>query len=161
VRGKQRQQRNHRDGGHVLEQQDAKARPANRRLHQPALLQNRNHHRRRRQGQREAGGNPDAPVHPESDESESQQYRAKQNLGTAVAKDRSPQVPEFSNVHLDADDEHHQHDAELGNMQHGIDIRDEPERGGTDEHPGDQIAEDGTEPEPDGERHHHKGRCEE
>ncbi len=82
-------------------------------------------------------------------------------LQRAAAEHRPAHRPEALRLELEPDDEQHQHDAELGEVQDRLDVVDEPQAPGSDRDAGDQIARAPT-PSPSalGERHaqHRRGQ---
>src|SRR2546430_656737 len=70
------------------------------------------------------------------------------DLHAAEAEDRAPQRPDALRVELQADEKQQEHDAELGELQHGLRVRDEAQAPGPDRHAGDQVAEHRPQAEP-------------
>ncbi|MCY1238940.1 hypothetical protein D9M72_517010 [compost metagenome] len=91
--GKQGQQRDHRDGGNVLEQQDAEAGGAGRRAEQVALGQRRQRDRGGRQRQAQAGDQRHLPRRTRQCGRPADHQRAGGKLGATVAEDAPPQGP--------------------------------------------------------------------
>jgi hypothetical protein len=84
------------------------------------------------------------------------------DLEAAQAEDRAPQAPELRGLELEADQEQHHHDAELGEVQHVLALlaADEREAERSDRDPGDQVAEHRSEAAALRDRDRDHGRCE-
>ncbi len=78
---------------------------------------------------------------------EGQREPGHEHLGGAEAEDGPAQDPQPAGLELEADDEEQEHDAELGEVQDVVDVGDEPQAPGSDQHAGGEVAEHGAEAE--------------
>ncbi len=84
---------------------------------------------------------------PNASAREREQQRRAEQLHAAPAEDGLPQRPEALRLELEADQEEHQHDAELGDLQHVLGPRDELQPPRADQDAGAEVADDRTEAE--------------
>ena len=88
-----------------------------------------------------------AECHPDR----AQDDRGQEYLRAAESEHRRAERPQPDRLEFQADDEQQQHDAELGDMEHGLDLIervDEAEAPGSDQNASKQIAKDGTDTQP-------------
>jgi hypothetical protein len=100
------------------------------------------------------------PGQAEQDRGERQAKADDAELCRAEAEDRRPHGPEQSGAHFEADEEQQDDDAEFGEAHDIGLIADEVQGEGTDRGTGDEIAEDGAEARPLGDRHRDDARGE-
>ncbi|EEF23197.1 conserved hypothetical protein, partial [Ricinus communis] len=155
--GQQRHQRDHRDGGDVLQQQDRETGRAGRAGQQLALAQRGQHDGGGRQRQAEPGHQRDFPVDAKADAYAGQHRADHQHLGAAPAENRPAQVPQLFRLQLKANQEQHQHDTEFGDAQHVLDIADQLQPPRADDGAGDQVAEHCAHADALGQRHQQHG----
>jgi hypothetical protein len=161
-RGEQREEREHRDDGDVLEEQHGERALPRRRAELPLLGERLQHDRRGRQGERHPHGERRLPAQPGQRGERGERRGGERHLQPAEAEDGPTQPPEAPGLELEADDEEHHHDAELGDVQHAGALgggAEEAEPRRADDDAGDEIAEHRAEPEASGEGHGaHGGR---
>ena len=87
--------------------------------------------------------------------------RAAQHLGRAPAEDGPPEGPQTLRLQLQADEEEHQHHAELGEMQHRLWVAHKAQGLRPQQEAGGQVADDGAEPQGLRQRHDEDGGAEE
>ena len=115
-----RQQRNRRD---VLEQQHRERAAPHRRGEQVALVHRLHRDRGRRQREREPGDDRRLPAAgPQREAARGEHGAAQRELQRAAAEHRAAHRPEPLRLELEPDDEQHQHDAELGEVQDRLDV---------------------------------------
>jgi hypothetical protein len=155
----QREHREDRDDGDVLEQQHRERGLAAAGLELAALGQRRQHDRRRRHRHDQPDRERRAPRHAERQRAGGDHRGRRRDLQPAEAEDRSAQPPQERRLQLEADHEQHHHDAELGEVHDVLALAaDRAEHVGADQHAGHQVAQHRAQPEPLGDRHaHHRG----
>jgi hypothetical protein len=130
----------------VLEQQDAEHRAAVLGVELSPFGQQLQYQRRGGHGQAEADDQRRLPGFTESEfRRESDDQHGAGHLGQPQAEDRPAQHPQSRRLQFEADHEHQEYDAELGDVQRGVDAADEPEAGRSDDHAGSEIAQNRTE----------------
>ena len=154
--GDERDQRNR---GEVLEQQDAERRPARRRVELLAVAHRLGGDRSGREREREAADERGLPVHAPGEERGHEDHAARGELDRAAAEEGAAHAGEPARLELEADHEEHQHDAELGEVLRGGNVADEVQPPRADQSAGREVAEDRADAEARGERHaDHRGR---
>ena len=156
-KGQQGEDRNRR---HVLQQRDAEDAFARGRGQHVALGENAQADRRRRHRQAEPGDDGDVPVDAEGQRPEPEQQGRAEQLHVAPAEDGLAQRPEALRLELEADQEQHQDDAELGELQHLVGAGDELQAPGADQDAREQVADDRAEAEKARHRHGQHRRAE-
>ncbi len=159
--GQNRDQRQRRDHRHILEQQYREAElPPFVAVH--ALLAHQlQRHGGGRHRQADAADHRRLPGEVRQVQQRAQHRRGDQHLAGAGAEDRTPQLPQLAGVQLQADDEHQEHHAQLGEVQDLVDVANEAQSPGADSDAGDQIAQHRADPQATGDRHrHHRGEQE-
>ena len=143
----QRQEGEQRDDRQVLEQQHAERGLAHGALSQALLLQVLQHDGRGRQRQDQAHGQRHAPVGAQDQGDGAYNSGARQHLRGAQTEDRRAHFPQQRRPHLQSDQEQQDHHAELGEGHHVGLVAHKGQREGAHQHAGDQVAEDGTQPQ--------------
>jgi hypothetical protein len=143
----ERHQGEDRDRGDVLQQRDAEDAFARGRRHHVAFGENAQGDRRRRHRQADRRHHGQAPVDAARERAESEQQRRAEQLDAAPAEDRLPQRPQPLRLELEADQEQHQDDAELGDLQHLVGARHELQPPRADQDARAEVADDRAEAE--------------
>jgi hypothetical protein len=151
-------QRQHGDGGDVLEQQDGKRRFAAAGAQLVALAQRLQRNGGGRQRQPQAAHQRHAPGKSGQQGGGAQQQGAAQDLRTPQSKDRPAQAPQACGLQLQADEKQHQHHAKFGEMQDVLHIAHPAKTPGPDGNAGRQVANDGAQPQSARHRHGEHGR---
>ena len=137
-----------RDHGQVLEQQHRERGLAARGRQQVLLGEGGQADGGRGHRESHPGDRADGERQPERDADAGDRRDGRHDLHAAEAEDRAPQRPDALRVELQADEKQQEHDAELGELQHGLRVRDEAQAPGPDRHAGDQVAEHRPQAEP-------------
>lgn len=140
------------------EQQDRKARPATLGPQKTPLGQHLENDRRRRQRQDYPPGDRGVPRKAKREADGRQQGHGKHDLQTAQPDQPVAQTPERARLHLQPDQEQHEHNSVLGILLHMYGFRSDQAERGPDRHASDQIAEHRSKPQPLAQRHEEKGR---
>ncbi len=154
VRCQQREHREHRDHRDVLEQEHGKrALPASR-LEQALLAERLQHDGGRRHREREANRERRLPPEPRRHRGTAKRDGRSGDLEGAQPEDRPSQPPQEGRLELEADDEQHHDDAELGEVHDVLPVSaEQPEAEGSDRDAREQVPEHRAEAPPRGERH--------
>ena len=139
--GEERDERQHRDDGDVLGQQDRKARLAAIGAHQTLFVQGLQHDGGGRERQDEADGERDRPGLAERHGDGGDGERGEADLTAAEAEKAQAHGPEHFRLELKPDEEEHHDDAEFGEMLERDDIYVEQRQQRRDGDAGDEIAE--------------------
>ena len=141
-----RQQRHH---GEVLHQQDGERGLPVRCRNLAFVAQQLHHDGSGRQREAGTGQQCDRPAELKQPEVQRDQQCRHHDLQRAESKQHAPQIPQPARIHLQPDQKHQQHHAELGELAHAVDVgRDgRPRCVGADDDTGDQQTEDGAEAE--------------
>ena len=137
-----------RDHGQVLEQQHRERGLAARRRQQVLLGEGRKTDGGRGHRESHPGDRADGERLPERDADAGDRRDGRHDLHAAEAEDRAPQRPDALRVELQTDEKEQEHDAELGELQYGLRVRDEAQAPRPDRHAGDQVAEHRAQAEP-------------
>ena len=154
----ERHQRDHGNGGDILEQQDGKAGGTGRRTHQFSFAQGGQHDGRRRQRQPQCAHQRRAPVHAKGHGQGAQPRADDTHLRPAPAENRTAQQPQAFGLELQADQKQQQHHAEFGKAEDHLDILDQAQAPRPDDDAGHQVAQHGAHAQALGQRHHDDGR---
>ena len=157
----QGEQREDRDDGDVLHQQDREAGLATLAAEQVLLAQRLDHDRGRGQRQHHADGERGLP-RPVLEQQRDRRDRERRygNLAPAEPGELAAHRPQPPRLEFEADDEQHHHHAEFGENLERLDIDPQGGEQGRDRHPREQIAEHRAETEAARQRHRHHPRDE-
>ena len=136
-----RNQREDRDSGNILEQQDRKAEPAVRGADFLALGEDLQIDRRRGERQAEPDDERSLPVETEREGDAADRGSRQDKLQAADAEHVAPHDPQALRRQLHADHEQHQHHAELGNLADLLGVADQADARRPDQRTGGEIAE--------------------
>ena len=139
--GKKTQNQKERDYGKVLEQQHREGGLAAGGRQQVFLGEGGEADRGGGHGEAHAGDDPDEEGLFEKQRDPGHGGNRRRDLHAAEAENRAAQRPDPLRVELEPDQEKQQHDAELGDLQHRLRIRYQPQAPGPDRHAGDEVAE--------------------
>ena len=138
-RGGQRQQRRE---GEVLEQQDAQRQPRVRAREFHLVAELPQHDRGGRHRERAADDDGGAGVDAEGESHAAESQAAQQHLQATDAEHLGFHRDHAAQREFQAEREHQEHDADLGEHLHGSDARHEAERMRAEHHADQQVAED-------------------
>ena len=137
----QRQYGEHRQDGQVLEQQHAEGRAPMFSLELAALGQRLQHQRRRGEGETEADDDRRLQRLPDPHRNRAQHQCHDNHLRGAEPKHDFAQRPQPRRLQFEADHEQQQDDPELREMRDRLDVADQSEREGADQHAGGEIGQ--------------------
>jgi hypothetical protein len=157
----QRQQRDDDDAAQVLEQRHAQDAAAAGGGHQVALGQRGQRDGRGALRQRQARHQRQPPVQPRGQRHGGHQRGGAEELHAAPPEDRPPQRPQPLGLQLQAHQEQHQHDTELGEVQDVGRVRHQLQHVGADQDAGGQVADDRAQAQQPRQRHGHHGGAQE
>ena len=135
-------QRQDRNDGDILEQEDRERGLAAGCLHHAAFLERLEHDRGRRHGQDQADGDGRFPCEAGRDRHRPNYDRCSGHLQPAQAKDRPAHLPQERRAQFQTDHEQHHDHADLGEMHDVAAALDEPQRMRPDNRAGSQVAND-------------------
>ena len=162
--GEQGHQSQHGNDGDILEQKHRKAGLPRFRLHQPLFVEGLEHDGRRRQGEDHAQGQRHVPGDREQKQDSRDEQHGAQHLQAPFPENGTAQLPEERRLQFQSDDEEHHYHAEFGEVHHiAFPVAREAQGERTDDHSGDQIAENRAQPQTlgDGHRKHGGGQIDE
>ena len=123
-------------------------------LQEVLLREGLQHDGGRRERERHADGDRRLPGKAEREPAAREDGRRGRDLESAEPEDRSAHPPQQRRLELEPDDEQHHDDAELGEVHHVRALRpDQTETPRPDDDAGEEVSEDGPEPEALGEGH--------
>ena len=108
-------------------------------------------------GEREADDDRGVPAGAEQIDDEAENAGGGEQLRDAEPEHLVAHAPELERVHFEPDEKQHDDDAELGDDVDRLAVGDQPQAVGADDDAGDQIAEDGAQPQPFEHRHEGDG----
>ncbi len=137
----QRQQRDQRNDGEILEQQDRERAPSARTAQFSALAEPGEDDRRGGHRQAEPDDDRGLPGLTERDGDRGNRDSREQDLRAAQTEHRLAQRPQPRRLELESDQEQQQHHAQLGDVQRGFGVADEAEAPRADDRARGEIAE--------------------
>jgi hypothetical protein len=144
----QAEEQHQRDHGEILEQQHRERGLAARGRQQVLLGERGEPDRGRGHREAHAGDHADDQGLLEKQRDYGHGGNGEHDLDCAQAEDRAPHRPHALRVELQAEQEQQQHDAEFGELQHRVRIRDQPQAPRPDRHTRDEVAEHRAQSEP-------------
>ena len=160
--GRLREHRDHheeRHDGEILKKEHGHRLAALRRVELAALREKPRDDGRRRHGGDSAEREPRLPRHSKHERAAHDEDDGGCHLRAAQAEDHAPHRAQLAEAELEADREHEEHHAELGEVLRLFAIREEAERIRAERQPGDEIADERGQLERAADRdRHHCGR---
>ena len=139
--GQERQERQHRDGGHVLKQQDGKACLPAGRLHQIFFAIGLQHDGGGGERQNAAHGHAHLPAFADGYGDAGNRRHGEHHLQSAQPQELVPQLPQLLRRQLQTDQKQHHHHAEFGNVLDGFGFFTGQTQNRADGDTGHQIAQ--------------------
>ena len=155
--GQQRQQGQHGDDGNVLKEQHGKCALASRAAQQALFSQRLQHDGGGGRGHHAASRHRHLPRHVEGHAQTGHHGHGTQHLQPAQPQQLVAQPPERGRLQLHAYQKEHHHHAEFGHFLDFVGFAAHQPQHGADDDAGNQVAQDGAEPQAFGNGHRHDG----